>query len=377
MNSFFIGAKNVCIMFNHSKPIHIIPFINHCDKLFGWPLQYYTKGRSNKIYVIFSTLVRGHEFFNKIENNDIFIEFPSEVFVDNIPYIVRMRGFTRDNSEQLSSLLPNVENTHKVVPRVGDLENNKNMKKNEYQHLDEYISKKCDVFYSNIVIKYEDELNILKNKIKTIEDENKNLQFLIRQQTTVTTLMLEKTSKTENDLSTFKKQNEYTNMLLCENANNVFNIQTQIVNFQNWADNTKELLDIDAEKINSIKLSIEDMNRNTQIKNELFQSDISTLKDRKKWSEQIGQHQHQYALQKFNQFESRISKLEKNDKSNVSKEIKLENIPTELTLAERIDSITTSNTSQDLNLNQVNTNSNENDDYYGEDDENMFIIIKE
>jgi hypothetical protein len=119
------------------------------------------------------------------------------------------------------------------------------------------------------------------------------------------------------------------------------------------------------------------MNRNTQIKNELFQSDISTLKDRKKWSEQIGQHQHQYALQKFNQFESRISKLEKNDKSNVSREIKLENIPMELTLAERIEPITTSNTSQDLNLNQVNTNSNENDDYYGEDDENMFIIIKE
>jgi chromosome segregation ATPase len=381
MNSFFIGAKNVCIMFNPSKPIHITPFINHCDKLFGWASEYYKKRGSNKIYVIFSTLVRGQEFFHKIENNDIFIEFPSEVFIDNIPYIVRMRGYRRDNCEQLCSLLPNIENVQKVIHPVTNLENNDNKKKNDCQHLDEYINKKCADIISNTINKYEDELKKLKNKIKSIEDENKNLQFVIRQQTNVTSLILEKTVKTDNELSALHKQNEYTDMRLCDNANNVTKVQNEIYNFQNWAEITQELLNNETAKINSIKLSVKEITHNTQIKNESFQLDISKINERKKWSEHIGQCQHQYALEKCNLFESRISQLEKNHKSIVSK-------PVEITLANTIENtalftnqiiepIQIVETTQDINLKQAPININDNDDYYGEDDDNMFVIIKE
>ena len=394
MNSFFIGAKNVCIMFNPSKPIHIIPFINHCDKLFGWAQQYHRKRGSNKIYVIFSTLVRGLEYFHKIENNDIFIEFPGEVFIDNIPYNVRIRGYTRDNNNQLCDLLPNIENKKKFVPIVTHFENNDNEKQNEFQHFDEYISKKCAEINSNIVNKYEDELQNLKNKIKSIEDENKNLQFVIRQQTNVTSLILEKTVKTDNELSALHKQNEHTDMRLCDNANNVTKVQNQIFNFQNRVEITQELLNNETAKINSIKLSIEEINKNTQIKNESFQLDISKINERKKWSEHIGQCQHQYALEKCNLFESRISQLEKKHKTIVSNENKLETNPTEITLDNTIKNITdftkkfissgnyidlikSLDPIQEINLNQAPININDNDDYYGEDDDNMYVIIKE
>lgn len=396
MNSFFIGAKNVCIMFNPSKPIHIIPFINHCDKLFGWAQQYHRKRGSNKIFVIFSTLVRGQEFFHKIENNDIYIEFPSDVFIDNIPYVVRLRGYTQDNNNHLRELLPNNENKKNIVPIVSHLENNHNKKTNEFQYIDEYISKKCADINSNIINKYEDDLQNLKNKIKNIEEENKNLQFVISHQTNVTSLIAEKTVKIDNELIAFHKHNEYTDKLLCENANNISKFQTQIINLQNWTDNIQKLLNNNSDKISSIKLSIDDINRNTQIENQSFKSDISKINDRKKWSEQISQYQHQYALQKFNVLENRISQLEKNDKTIVSKENKLETKPIEITLSNTIENITDFTNKiissgnyidliksldpiQEINVKQapINIINNDNDDYYGENDENMFVIIKE
>ena len=128
-NSYFIGAKNVCILFHPQYSIHIKNFINHCDEIFGWASQYYKKRGTNKIYVVFPTLIRGQDYFQNIENNNIILEFPNNVFIDNLPHPVVIKGYIGHNDQVLHQFLPSIENNHFFHQRISNLEyqNNSNI----------------------------------------------------------------------------------------------------------------------------------------------------------------------------------------------------------------------------------------------------------
>jgi hypothetical protein len=275
-NSYFIGAKNVCILFKPENPIHLSNFIYYCDKLFGWASEYHKKRGSNKIYVIFPTLTRGQEYFNKFENN-VSIEFPSDTFVDNLSHPVQLKGYLGHNEQQLYLFLPNIENNNIYHQRISQLENTIHSKINDLCNLDGFLAEKWNEFNNMYVIQHAESIETLKNQIKKLEEENNSLQFAIRQQTSVSTLMIEKFVKIEKDFESLDKWTDCTQNLVCKNTLNINDITSKLI--ENGID----------------KLNI----------------DIVEMKESKKWSEEISQRQHQYALQKFNELENKIRQLEK------------------------------------------------------------------
>ena len=354
-NPYFIGAKNVCILAvptNKKAKYNITNFIYHCDKLFGWASQYYKKSGSNKIYVIFPTLTRGQDLIHKLKYDDIIVQFPNDVFLDNIAKTVRISGVFGHSEKEQHLFIPNVENFQLYHNRLENLESDMRDKINELANLDEYIEQKFNKFNVANTRKFQEQIETLTNKVNKLEDDNRFLQFVISQQTTNTNLIINSYIKIENDLKKLDKWTETTQNLVCDNTlklneikkelqndnlcNIVANIQKEIYHFEHWADIKEGCI---TENTNNIKSIIQ---KNNEIK-QSFDEDIVKInknmiemKERNKWHESTGQHQHIYALEKCGLFEKRITALEKKHRTNETKIDKLELENTSITNINKI-----------------------------------------
>jgi len=251
-NEYFIGAKNVCIMAcptNKIEKYNITNFIYHCDKLFGWASQYYKKNGSNKIYVIFPTVIRGENLLHKLQYEDIFVEFPNEVFLDNKARTFRISGVLGHSEKEQHLFIPNIENFQIYHNRLEKLEIDIRQKINEFTNLDDYIEQKFIKFNAANKCKYVEEIETLQNKVNKLENDN------ISQQTTNTNLILNLYLKIENDLKKLDKWTETIQKSVCDNTENmnairnvlqdnqnllniIGNIQKELNHLQQWADIT-------------------------------------------------------------------------------------------------------------------------------------------
>jgi hypothetical protein len=342
-NQYFIGAKNVCIVAvptNKKSKYNITNFIYHCDKLFGWASQYYKKNGSNKIYVIFPTLTRGKDLIYKLHYEDIIVQFPNDVFLDNIAKTVRISGVLGHSEKEQHLFLPNIENFQIVHNRLENLESDLRHKINEFTNLDDYINNKFNLLNKANTCKYQEEIETLKNKVGQLENDNRSLQYVISQQTMNINLILSSYIKVENDLKKLDKWTETTQNIVCDNTlkineikkelqnnnlcNIVTNLQKEIYQFQQWADIKEGSITENTINIKSI------IQKNNEIKQSLDQNiakinkNMIEMKERNKWHESTGQHQHIYALEKCGLFEKRITALEKKYRTNETKIDKLE-----------------------------------------------------
>ena len=409
INKYFTGAKNVIIIFKSCKQFELTDFIYHCDNLFGWISQYYKKPGSNKLYAIFPTLTRGEEFFDKIEHEEIVIPFPNNVFNDNVSHNVIIRGYYGHSEQDPYLKLPSSINYQYIFERLTHLENNDKEKTNNLVNTQEYINLQISKFNEQNTANCQAEIEELKNKMKILKDENYNQQLVIRQQTTVKTLLLEKIIRMENDFNNLNKWTDLTQNLVCENTNKINMIKSELqenqINSNNIVKMQKEIYDlqnstnITENSMNSSKSKIEEINQYLFSKNQSFELDIAkinenilNLKEHHNWSEKISLKQHQYALQKFNCFENRINQLEKKDKSNEMKINQIENIKHLTQNLISLDNLDFEKISEPIQIldntilkNDYDCKVSENklcenidiDEYYGEDDENMFVIIRE
>lgn len=366
MNTYFIGAKNVCFVFKPFLEIDMNNFIYHCDKLFGWVSHYHKKLGSNKIYVIFTTLIRGNEHFDKIENDNYYLEFPKEVFINNIPNTIKVRGYYGHNEQDIITQLPNVDNIQKIYQRILNIESFCNSIYTQQNNLNQLNSNQNIYTYN-----YQDEIEIVKNKIKMIENDHTNLQFVIRQQSTVNTLLLEKYVKIENDI----------NHLNSIDTNNL----KLISEYQN--------------DLNLLRKNIDDTNNNFIKGIQIFETNMANtileIQERQKWIEEINQNQHQYTIQKFKSLDDIISNILKNLKTNTinsnmeniekykNQENSIElfdsikNFTKNLISLDNLDPIQIVNTDkkyENSNIQAENDNDYLNDNHYEDD---MIIITKE
>jgi len=335
MNNYFIGAKNVCIVFKPFLPIYMDNFIYHCDKLFGYVSQYKKQLGSNKIFVVFTTLIRGNEYFEKIQTDNFYIEFPKEVFINNIPNQIKVRAYYGNNEQNIILQIPNTDNIQQIHERILNIECFCNSMHAQQNNLNQQN-------------RYQNEIEAQNNKIKIIENELTNLQFVIRQQTTVTTLLLDKLTKIQNDYDQINNNDVNNLHILKQNINEMNQYITNRI--QSFEENTKQ--------------------------------NLLEISSRQKWIEGVSQHQHQYALQTLTNLNHRLNTIEQIDNSNIEKSHfkintsdffeKIKNLTKNLTSLEDLNPIQFVNTEENKIIN--NTNINIIDDEYVDD---IIVINKQ
>jgi hypothetical protein len=426
MPEYFIGAKNVCIMFNPQKPYYNEQLVKYSEQYFGGKvIDWSRKPCSNKIYMHFSIITSLDQLINQIEmqENILFGNFDPCVFRDGVQGYVKIRGYSGHNETNINICLPTIENLNIMHSRISELEkieltmkdldiymekrleelicNSNSKHQQEIDTLQYKIKSQENTIYNiveevlvNETAKYQEQLTYLTNKINLLEHSMHSIEYVIKHQTSVTSLVLDKIIKNESVITTINKWADFTQDFVNQNSHDISEIKIKLdknesekESLNKWAECTQDfvnqnLYDIDEikiklDKIDSEKLSLDKwvgctqdfVNQNChdiqdiktkldktqseinetikskedikQIQNCLKNTDqlLVDLKHSKRWYEQISQCHHQYTLSKFDTLQKEINKFKK-ENDDKFKEIEKQLIPNKTELQDKLTDFT-------------------------------------
>jgi len=377
MAEYFIGAKNVCIMFNPQKPYYNERFVKYSEQIFGGKVVNWSrKSCSNKIYVHFSDITREELLLSRIEyGENILLPFPGCVFKDGSECQVKIRGYSGHNDTNIDVCLPSIENLNIIHSRILELEkieltmkdldiymekrieelirNSNSKHQQEIDTLQNTIKSQENTIFNiveevlvNETLKFKEQLSTLTNRINLLEHSMHSIDYVIKHQTSVTSLLLDKIVKNESEITSINKWADFTQDFVNENSHDIFEIKIKLeksesekVGLNKWAECTQDFVNQNLYDIGEIKIKLEkieyELNETTkskddikQIQNCLKKTDemLVDLKYSKRWYEEISQCHHQYTLSQFDTLKKDIVKYKK-ENDDKFREIERQLIP--------------------------------------------------
>ena len=390
MPEYFIGAKNVCIMFNPQKPYYNERFVKYSEQIFGGKIvDWFRKSCSNKIYVHFSNITREELLLTRIDGEEnVLLQFPGCVFKDGSECLVKIRGYSGHNDTNIAVCLPNIENLNIMHSRILELEkieltmkdldiymekrleelicNSNSEHQQKIDALQNKIKSQENTIYNiveevlvNETAKYQEQRTNLTNKINLLEHSIHSIEYVIKHQTTVTSLLLDKIVKNESVITTINKWADFTQDFVNQNSHDIDEIKFKLdkidsekLSLDKWVGCTQDFVNQNCHDILDIKTKldktqseiIETMKSKEdikQIQNYLKNTDqlLVDLKDSKRWYEQISQCHHQYTLSKFDTLQKEINKFKKENHDKF-KEIEKQLIPNKTELQDKLTDFT-------------------------------------
>ena len=393
MPEYFIGAKNVCIMFKPQKPYYNEQLVKYSEEYFGGKVVNWSrKPCSNKIYMHFSIITREVQelLFSRIEygENILFGNFEPCVFRDRVQGYVKIRGYSGHNESNIDVCLPSIENLNIMHSRILELEkieltmkdldiymekrfeelicNSNSKHQQEIETLQNTIKSQENTIFNiveevlvNETVKYQEQLSTLTNRINLLEHSMHSIEYVIKHQTSVTLLLLEKIVKNESEITSINKWADFTQDFVNENSHDISEIKIKLdknecekEGLNKWAECTQDFVNQNLHDISEIKIKLdkneceiketmkskEDIK---QIQNCLKNTDemLVDLKYTKRWYEEISQCHHQYTLSQFDTLKKEINKFKK-ENNDKFKEIEKQLIPNKPELQDKLTDFT-------------------------------------
>jgi hypothetical protein len=377
-------------MFNPQKPYYNERFVKYSEQIFGGKVVNWSrKSCSNKIYVHFSNITREEQLLSRIEyGENILLPFPGCVFKDGIECQVKIRGYSGHNESNIDVCLPSIENLNIMHSRILELEkieltmkdldiymekrleelicNSNSKHQQEIDTLQNKIKSQENTIYNiveevlvNETMKYQEQLSTLTNRINLLEHSMHSIEYVIKHQTSVTLLLLDKIVKNESEITSINKWADFTQDFVNENSHDINEIKIKLdknecekEGLNKWAECTQDFVNQNLHDISEIKIKLdkneceiketmkskEDIK---QIQNCLKNTDemLVDLKYTKRWYEEISQCHHQYTLSQFDTFKKEINKFKK-ENDDKFKEIERQLIPNKTELQDKLTDFT-------------------------------------
>ena len=257
-----------------------------------------------------------------------------------------------------------------------------------------YIEQRVAELISISNKKHQDEVDALKNKLKSQADIIHSIEYVINHQTTVTNLLLDKIVKMETKLSTLNKWVEYAEGFINQNIHDISDLKIE------FEQNDKNIEKISKMTADAIETSAQSRDAITEIKSYLKNTDelFVNFKNNTRWAQEIQQCHHQYALEKFNSLQNNITIIKRDNDDKIreivkqsilhktecetkfaefTKQIMGDTVETIKIPAQKLISLDNLEPAVQHNVQSIdNVNSDDCYDCY-DDDEHMFVIIKE